>query len=63
MGTVLRYSFVTENRNKLNTRLLLGILQNRPELQGEYVRGGVIVRARWKHTQRKQPGSWRSCSC
>ncbi|KAK9482211.1 hypothetical protein V1527DRAFT_415667 [Lipomyces starkeyi] len=41
-----RYSFVTEKRNRPNTRLLFDVVQSRPELQAEYVRGGVILRVK-----------------
>ncbi|KAK9241552.1 hypothetical protein V1506DRAFT_465881 [Lipomyces tetrasporus] len=50
------YSFVTDTRNKLNTRLLLEALHNRSELQAEYVRGGVIVGAKAEAYAKKAAG-------
>ncbi|KAK9326924.1 hypothetical protein V1520DRAFT_315891 [Lipomyces starkeyi] len=50
------YSFLTEKRNRLNTRLLFDALQSRPELQAEYVRGGIIPRAKAEAYAKKTPG-------
>ncbi|KAK9357102.1 hypothetical protein V1504DRAFT_399176, partial [Lipomyces starkeyi] len=50
------YSFVTEKRNRLNTRLLFDVLRSRPELQAEYVRGGVILRAKAERYAKKAAG-------